>query len=240
MLELAAFFGNPGPEYSGNRHNIGWHLAQKLEQKLAASDQLPWQKKFKGLWAYMDTGALASFCAGVNLASDNGFFPADHPAEPVPAAGAPEKIHFLKPATFMNNSGESAAAAASFFKIKPQNIIVVHDELELPLGTISLKFGGGLGGHNGLRSMKACFGTADFWRLRIGIGRPDDRLPGQGGPPGSGRGIVEWVLSDFTKEEKAALEPVLEKAAGLLMLAFIYGPDRLLPYWAKKRIQDLK
>jgi PTH1 family peptidyl-tRNA hydrolase len=150
-------------------------------------------------------------------------------------------IHFLMPQTFMNLSGESAAAAALFFRIKPEQILTVHDELELPLGTLSLKFSGGLGGHNGLRSVKACFGTADFWRLRIGIGRPDSRNPGQGGPPGSGKGIVDWVLSDFCAAEEPVLVPVLEASAGLLLTALGEEPEKLLPEWKKKKVvQDVQ
>ena len=137
----------------------------------------------------------------------------------------------------MNLSGESVFQAASFFKIKSDAILVVHDELELPLGMISLKFSGGLGGHNGLRSMKACFDTADFWRIRIGIGRPDSRLPGEGGPPGSGEGIVDWVLSDFSAAEAETLGAALETGAGLLLKALAGDPKSLLPEWAKKDVR---
>ncbi|MDR1839141.1 MAG: aminoacyl-tRNA hydrolase [Treponema sp.] len=147
-----------------------------------------------------------------------------------------EGIHFIMPETYMNLSGESVFAAASFFKIKIEEIIVVHDELELPLGCVSLKFSGGLGGHNGLRSMKKSFGNADFWRLRIGIGRPDARLPGEGGPEGSGEGIVDWVLSDFSKTEREALDPALTAGADLLQRTFTCEPESLLPEWAKKKI----
>jgi PTH1 family peptidyl-tRNA hydrolase len=136
----------------------------------------------------------------------------------------------------MNLSGESVYAAAAFYKIKLEEIIVVHDELELPLGVISLKFAGGLGGHNGLRSMKSCFGNADCWRLRIGIGRPDSRLPGEGGPAGSGEGIVEWVLTDFSKNEQEMLIPVFDAGANLLMQTFEYDPQTLLNEWKKKKI----
>jgi len=146
-------------------------------------------------------------------------------------------FHFLKPQTFMNLSGESALAAATFFKIKPEQIIVVHDEIELHPGTLSLKFSGGLGGHNGLRSMKACFGTADFWRLRIGVGRPDGRIPGTGGSAESGReaGIADWVLSDFSAAESGAFAPVFDVGAELLERAITAGPETLLPEWAKKK-----
>ena len=147
-----------------------------------------------------------------------------------------ENIHFLMPETYMNLSGESVFAAASFYKIKIEEIIVVHDELELPFGCISLKFSGGLGGHNGLRSMKKCFGTADFWRLRIGLGRPDSRLPGEGGREGSGEGIFDWVLSDFSKTEQETLASTLDAGAGLLLKALECEPETLLPEWAKKKI----
>ena len=146
------------------------------------------------------------------------------------------RVFLMKPQTFMNLSGQSVSAVASFFKIKIDSILVVHDELELSLGTLSLKFGGGLGGHNGLRSMKASFGSADFWRLRIGIGRPDSRLPGEGGPEGSGEGIVDWVLSDFSTREAEELNSVLDFASELLMDALAGSPESLLPEWAKKKV----
>ena len=215
MIELAGFFGNPGRQYSGNRHNVGFMLAEKLP----FYDSLSWQKKYKGLYAAMDGSRLEAYCSENTLSA--------------PAS----RLHFIKPETYMNLSGQSLAAAAGFFKIKAESIIVVHDELELPSGTLSLKFSGGLGGHNGLRSMKACFSTADFWRLRIGIGRPDSRAPGEGGSKGSGEGVVDWVLSDFSSGEKEILNLVLEKGAELLTRALIEGPEKLLPVWAKKKVE---
>jgi len=145
-------------------------------------------------------------------------------------------IHLLMPETYMNLSGVSVFATASFFKINAEEIIIVHDELELPLGYISLKFSGGLGGHNGLRSMQKNFNSADFWRLRIGLGRPDSRLPGEGGREGSGEGIIDWVLSDFSKKELEILTPTLEAGASLLTQTFIQETETLLNEWAKKKI----
>ena len=152
-----------------------------------------------------------------------------------------KKINFIIPETYMNLSGEPVYAAASFFKIPVEKILVVHDELELPPGTVSLKFSGGLGGHNGLRSMKTCFGSADFWRLRIGIGRPGDREPGKGGKPISSddpesQNIVDWVLTNFTPEEMRLLTPSLEATANLLSGVLLYGPEAFLPEWKKKKI----
>ena len=203
-----AFLGNPGREYSRNRHNAGFLLAERL----IFYNELSWQKKFKGLYACLDRSRFSDELPG--------------------------RIHFIKPQTYMNLSGRPVFEAASFFKIKTDAILVVHDELELPLGTLSLKFSGGLGGHNGLRSMKASFGNADFWRLRAGIGRPDHRLPGEGGPPGSGRGIADWVLTDFGENELEILERVLETGAELLFRALTGDPENLLPEWAKKKVES--
>ena len=212
MIELAVFLGNPGREYSRNRHNAGFLLAEKLKANLS------WQKKYKGLYASMERSLLAQ------------------EGSPQVDGGQSSRLHFIKPQTYMNLSGQSVSAAASFFKIKTASIMVIHDELELGLGTLSLKFGGGLGGHNGLRSMKASLGSADFWRLRIGIGRPDSRAPGKGGPEGSGEGIVDWVLSDFSAQETEEMERVLDAALELLTSALLNGPEGLLPEWSKKKV----
>jgi PTH1 family peptidyl-tRNA hydrolase len=224
MLDLVIFLGNPGAQYRRNRHNVGWLFAEALTFYAALS----WQKKYKGLYAALDSGRLPP----------SGLEDAEPP--PLPLGILPEgrRLHFLKPETFMNLSGEAAAAAAGFFKISPGSILVIHDELELPLGTVSLKFGGGLGGHNGLRSLKTCLADAGFWRLRFGIGRPDDRAPGQGGAPGSGRGIIDWVLSDFSPAEEAVLGRIFAAAGPLLIEALRGKPEALLPRWGKKRVVE--
>ena len=212
MIELVVFLGNPGKEYSRNRHNAGFLLAEKLKIDLS------WGKKYKGYYAVLDRNQLEE--KPVTLAE----------------GGLSSRLHFIKPQNYMNLSGQSVSAVASFFKIGPPAILVVHDELELPLGTLSLKFGGGLGGHNGLRSVKASLGSADFWRLRIGIGRPDNRRPGEGGPEGSGKGIVDWVLSDFSAKEAEEMELILQAASVLIMEILLCGPESRLPEWAKKKV----
>jgi PTH1 family peptidyl-tRNA hydrolase len=200
MIELIAFLGNPGPEYVKNRHNAGRLLAECLPFAPA----LNWQKKHRGLYAGLSPAAL--------------------PGADPPSPGRTDPVRLLMPETYMNRSGESVLAAASFYRIPPDRILVVHDELELPLGTVSFKFSGGLGGHNGLRSMRACFGTADFWRLRIGIGRPNHS------------DISGWVLSDFGAAEGEILDRVLSAAAAALTQALEQGPETLLPEWNKKSI----
>jgi PTH1 family peptidyl-tRNA hydrolase len=124
-----------------------------------------------------------------------------------------EKTVFLKPETFMNLSGESVVACSQFFKIKPEEILVVHDELEFDFGRAGFKKGGGLAGHNGLRSIAKQLGTPDFHRFRLGISRP---------PHGN---VSAWVLSKFSGSEQIVLPIFLEKAAQLLQEALESGID---------------
>ncbi len=110
------------------------------------------------------------------------------------------KVYVLKPQTYMNLSGESVQPLCQFFKIEPQEILVIQDELDLPFGQVHFKKGGGLAGHNGLKSIAKHMGSQDFYRMRIGIGRPD-------------RGSVSsWVLSKFPIEQNTELEIVMQKS----------------------------
>ncbi|MBA3346973.1 MAG: aminoacyl-tRNA hydrolase [Actinobacteria bacterium] len=106
-----------------------------------------------------------------------------------------QRLGLLKPETYMNLSGQSLAAAARFFKVAPESIAVVHDEVDLEVGRLQVRLGGGLAGHNGLRSIKAAIGTAEFLRVRVGVGRPGrgDRRP-----------VADYVLSPFAVEDDGA------------------------------------
>jgi peptidyl-tRNA hydrolase, PTH1 family len=104
------------------------------------------------------------------------------------------RLGLLKPETYMNDSGRSVSAAARFFKVEPQSLLVVHDDVDLEPGRLQARAGGGLAGHNGLRSLAQALGTQDFQRLRIGVGRP-----GRGDP----RSVADYVLSGFAPEEDA-------------------------------------
>ncbi len=111
------------------------------------------------------------------------------------------EAHLLKPQTFMNVSGRAVGAAAHFYKIEPAQILVVHDELDLPPGNAKLKLGGGHGGHNGLKDIIAHLGSKDFWRLRVGIGHPGERAE-----------VVNYVLNAPRKEEQALIDEALQRA----------------------------
>lgn len=111
----------------------------------------------------------------------------------------------LKPSTFMNRSGQSVVALANFYKIPPEAILVVHDELDLPPGTAKIKKGGGNGGHNGLKDISAHLGTQDYWRLRLGIGHPGDR-----------NAVVNYVLHTPSKDEMQLIEESMDASTALL------------------------
>ncbi len=110
-------------------------------------------------------------------------------------------IRLLKPSTLMNHSGRSVAAVTRFLKIAPEAVLVAHDDLDLPPGTVRLKLGGGHGGHNGLRDIDAHLGSRDYWRLRIGIGHPGER-----------EGVIDYVLTRPSPEERRAIGEAIGRA----------------------------
>ncbi|HZW24790.1 MAG TPA: aminoacyl-tRNA hydrolase [Gallionella sp.] len=112
-----------------------------------------------------------------------------------------QEVFLLKPQTFMNVSGRAVGALAQFYKIAPAEILVVHDELDLPPGSAKLKLGGGHGGHNGLKDIIAHLGTKDFWRLRLGIGHPGERSE-----------VANFVLNDPRREERALIDEAMQRA----------------------------
>ena len=128
----------------------------------------------------------------------------------------------LKPQTFMNLSGRSVAPASKFYDIELQQIVVVHDEIDLPFGTLRLKAGGGHAGHNGLRSMVAELGGNDFIRLRVGVGRP------QHGE------VANYVLSDFDQDERPWLPDLLERAADAVRATLRDGVRKAMNQTNKK------
>ncbi|MFN3198402.1 MAG: aminoacyl-tRNA hydrolase [Bradymonadia bacterium] len=162
---LVVGLGNPGAQYAGNRHNIGFMLIDQLADDAGIQAS---RSKFKGLYG---TGSISG-----------------------------ESVALLKPQTFMNLSGQSVSPARSFFDVEFDDILVIHDELDLPYGTVRLKLGGGHAGHNGLKSIIAQLGTRDFARLRMGIGRPE-------------KGAVNrYVLGDFASgEERESLPAFLDE-----------------------------
>ncbi len=163
--------GNPGREYAGTRHNVGFEVAEDLARRWELSHA---KRKFGGL--------IAEGRAGV---------------------GGPRVAVFL-PQTYMNDSGEAAGPARGALKTPLDRVIVVHDEIDLSFGEVRARLGGGLAGHNGLRSLRRGFGDARFWRVRIGVGRPASSDP---------EVVSEYVLSRFTEAADEVAE-LIKSAAG--------------------------
>jgi PTH1 family peptidyl-tRNA hydrolase len=121
-------------------------------------------------------------------------------------------VWLCEPQTYMNLSGKSVGGLARFYKIEPEEILVVHDELDFPPGTAKMKLGGGVAGHNGLKDIQAQLGTQGFWRLRIGIGHPGDRDV-----------VVDYVLDSPTPDERALIEASVER--GLEIMPLVLAGD---------------
>ncbi len=181
---LVVGLGNPGPRYAANRHNLGPMVLGELVSRHGG-----------GVGTTPGTGTLrAHRKARARVAEARlGTLP----------GGAPGPRAVLAvPASFMNESGGPVSALLTFYSVDMENLVVVHDELDLPAGTIRLKRGGGEGGHNGLRSVSASLGTKDYLRVRVGIGRPPGRLDPS-----------DFVLRDFSTTERASLPLILVEAA---------------------------
>lgn len=219
MIRLVAFLGNYGREYEKTRHNVSWIF----EDSLPFANKLSWQSKFKGEISSFTPVELAQWACDEKICSKKDGTPILVPEE------APEHIYFLKPMTYMNLSGDSIIEVANFYKIKPEEIMVVHDELELVPGIVSLKWSGGLGGHNGLRSTKAVLNTPDFWRLRFGIGRPDN----------PNISVADYVLGRFTDEQLELMQNVFSQTNLLLVkLLLSKEPEKYIQAWGKKKLAE--
>jgi peptidyl-tRNA hydrolase, PTH1 family len=172
--------GNPGREYEATRHNAGFMVLDMMMDRLSRSSSgAAWAKKFQG-----------QFHQGLF-----GF-----------GGGSATNLYLLKPETFMNLSGQSVAELSRFYKVNASEILVVHDEVDLPFGTLRMKLGGGDGGHNGLKSIAKCLGNNGFYRLRVGVGKPDKAIA----PDYT---TAAWVLGKFMAQETAVLSDILKEAA---------------------------
>jgi PTH1 family peptidyl-tRNA hydrolase len=184
---LVVGLGNPGKEYAGNRHNVGFMVADLLASRVGAKPG-----RSKRAHADVAEGRL-------------GF-------------GGP-KVVLVKPLTYMNLSGAPVVALAQFFKVPVDNVVAVHDELDVPFGQVRVKRGGGEGGHNGLRSMSKSLGSKEYARVRFGIGRP----PGRQDP-------ADYVLSDFGGAERKELDFLVDRAADVVEAVVLEGVE-----WAQNK-----
>jgi PTH1 family peptidyl-tRNA hydrolase len=169
---LVVGLGNPGPEYAATRHNVGAMVVDQLAGAVGA--KLARHKRAHAQAAETKLGM----------------------------PGAVQAVVLIEPMSFMNESGGPVKALMSFYGVEPDRLIVAHDELDIPFAALRVKFGGGDNGHNGLKSIRRAIGTGDFYRVRVGIGRP----PGRQDP-------AEFVLKPFGSSERKELPDLLVRGS---------------------------
>jgi PTH1 family peptidyl-tRNA hydrolase len=167
---LIVGLGNPGAEYKGSPHNIGFDVAERLKRRWDLGKP---KARYRGLLTEGRTGP-----------------------------GGP-RVAILVPQTYMNEAGKSVGPARGELRVDLDHVLVIHDEIDLPFGDIRTRLGGGLAGHNGLKSLKASLGSPDFRRVRIGVGRPETTDPDR---------VAAYVLGKF-REPKAEVEALIDAGA---------------------------
>jgi PTH1 family peptidyl-tRNA hydrolase len=185
MTWLIVGLGNPGPKYAATRHNIGFAVVDGLVAQLGA--RLARHKRAMALAAEGRLGA----------------------------PGSGESVVLVEPLSFMNESGGPVKALMGFYGVDAGHLVVIHDELDLPFGSIRTKLGGGDNGHNGLRSIRSSLGSGDFFRVRVGIGRPNGR-----------QDPAEYVLSGFGSAERVELPALSERAGQAAESLVLVGLER--------------
>ncbi len=183
---LVMGLGNPGPAFASHRHNIGYRVADELSRRMGVRFRVA-----RGMRAEVAEARLG------------------------PAGADATRMILAKSRTFMNESGWAVTRLLAYYKLEPTQMIAVHDELDLDPGQLRVKFGGGDNGHNGLRSIRTFLGTGDFYRVRIGVGRP----PGRQDP-------ADFLLSDFPASAREDVEEEIIRAADAVESLVLVGLDK--------------
>lgn len=173
MLWLVVGLGNPGPTYAGHRHNVGFLVVEELARR---------------------GGALFSAVKGIRAETAD--------VRVGPPGVDQQRLVLAKSRSYMNETGGPVAGLMSYYKLEPAALVVVHDELDIDPTQLRLKLGGGDNGHNGLKSIRRSLGTGDFYRVRIGVGRP----PGRQDP-------ADFLLSNFAPSARTDVEIEVQRAA---------------------------
>jgi len=188
-LKLIVGLGNPGEKYASTRHNAGFWFVDELARRYGG--------------VFRAESKHLGDVARIGLTADGGATP---------------ELWLLKPTTFMNKSGGAIASLANFCKVAPDEVLVAHDELDLPVGAVRLKLGGGHGGHNGLRDTIAAIG-ADFWRLRVGIAHPGHKDL-----------VLDYVLQRASSADERAIQDSVVRAADALPVMLGQGAEKAMNY----------
>jgi len=183
---LVVGLGNPGPAFASHRHNVGYRVADELARRMGV--------RFSGL-----RGCRAEVAEG----------------RIGPPGGEAPRLVLAKSRTFMNETGWAVTRLLSYYKLEPAQMIVVHDELDIDPGQLRVKFGGGDNGHNGLKAIRKSLGNGEFFRVRIGVGRP----PGRQDP-------ADYLLSNFPASAREAVEVEIGRAADAVESLVLVGLEK--------------
>jgi PTH1 family peptidyl-tRNA hydrolase len=190
-VRLIVGLRNPGSEYQGTRHNLGYEVLLAVAHRLGAK---------------LKRGPL-------RVRSEVGSVPGS-------------ELVLASPSIFMNDSGRAVGSLQSYYKVDSEDLLVLHDDIDLAFGRLRVQKAGGSGGHNGIRSLEQHLGTKDFWRLKLGVGRP----PGNQDP-------AQYVLKRFTKSERPQVDLMIEDAAGVVA-RWLDDPPRAQELAAHRRIEN--
>jgi peptidyl-tRNA hydrolase, PTH1 family len=183
---LVVGLGNPGPAFASHRHNVGYRVADELARRMGVRFSV-----LRGCRAEVAEGRIG------------------------PPGGEAPRLVLAKSRTFMNETGWAVTRLLSYFKLEPAQMIVVHDELDIDPGQLRVKFGGGDNGHNGLKAIRKSLGSGDYFRVRIGVGRP----PGRQDP-------ADYLLSNFPASAREAVEVEIGRAADAVESLVVVGLDK--------------
>jgi peptidyl-tRNA hydrolase, PTH1 family len=183
---LVVGLGNPGPAFASHRHNVGYRVADELARRMGVRFSV-----LRGCRAEVAEGRIG------------------------PPGGEAPRLVLAKSRTFMNETGWAVTRLLSYFKLEPAQMIVVHDELDIDPGQLRVKFGGGDNGHNGLKAIRKSLGSGDYFRVRIGVGRP----PGRQDP-------ADYLLSNFPASAREAVEVEIGRAADAVESLVLVGLDK--------------
>ncbi|HJY45241.1 MAG TPA: aminoacyl-tRNA hydrolase [Propionibacteriaceae bacterium] len=183
---LVVGLGNPGPAFASHRHNVGYRVADELARRMGVRFSV-----LRGCRAEVGEGRIG------------------------PPGGEAPRLVLAKSRTFMNETGWAVTRLLSYYKLEPAQMIVIHDELDIDPGQLRVKFGGGDNGHNGLKAIRKSLGSGDFFRVRIGVGRP----PGRQDP-------ADYLLSNFPASAREDVEVEIGRAADAVEALVMVGLDK--------------
>jgi PTH1 family peptidyl-tRNA hydrolase len=197
-MKLIVGLGNPGSKHEKTRHNLGFMIVNAFLKDFSSSAQNLWreEKKFK------------SELAEINWQ---------------PKKGKAEKVVLVKPTTYMNGSGLAVSLIAKFYKIETGDIWIIHDEVDLPLGGMKIRFGGASAGHKGVESIIENLGTDKFWRFRIGIGAQREKIQTK-----KIKAIDNYVLGEFSESEKGKSREIIKKGMKAIEDALEEGLEKAM------------